>query len=119
MESQAEQISETPTFWLDSGQNSIKAAERLKANKAFAKNVILFVGDGMGVSTINAARILEVQRKPGNCGGEENSLSFETAPYVALSKTYCANQQTQDSAPTMVVSIMPIMPIMPAMPIGL
>ncbi|MBD9355339.1 alkaline phosphatase [Methylomonas albis] len=97
----AEQISETPAFWLESGQNSIKAAERLKANKAFAKNVILFVGDGMGISTITAARILEGQRKPGNRGGEENSLSFETAPYVALSKTYSANQQTPDSAPTM------------------
>ncbi|MBD9361711.1 alkaline phosphatase [Methylomonas sp. EbB] len=97
----AEPVWETPAFWLESGQNRIKAAEQLKANQGFAKNVILFVGDGMGISTITAARILEGQRKPGNRGGEENSLSFETAPYVALSKTYSANQQTADSAPTM------------------
>jgi alkaline phosphatase len=99
--SAAEQAIETPAFWLESGQNSIKAAARLKANKGFAKNVILFIGDGMGVSTITAARILEGQSKPNNRGGEENSLSFETAPYVALAKTYSANQQTPDSAPTM------------------
>lgn len=92
---------ETPAFWLQYGENTIKAAERLVANQAYAKNVILFVGDGMGISTITAARILEGQRKPDNRGGEENSLSFEKAPYVALSKTYSANQQTPDSAPTM------------------
>ena len=64
-----------------------------------ARNVILFVGDGMGISTITAARILEGQRQGGS--GEENSLAFERLPFVALSKTYSANQQTPDSAPTM------------------
>ena len=33
--------------------------------------------------------------------GEENRLSFEQFPSVALSKTYSVNQQTSDSAPTM------------------
>jgi alkaline phosphatase len=35
-----------------------------------AKNVILFVGDGMGISTITAARILEGQLRGES--GEEN-----------------------------------------------
>lgn len=100
-----ESVPETPAYWLESGQNSLKAAERLTANRGYAKNVILFVGDGMGISTITAARILEGQSKPGNRGGEENSLSFETAPYLALSKTYSTNQQTPDSAPTMTAII--------------
>lgn len=92
---------ETSSFWMESGKASIKAAEQLKAINTSAKNVILFVGDGMGISTITAARILEGQSKANNRGGEENSLSFEQLPYLALSKTYSANQQTPDSAPTM------------------
>lgn len=66
-----------------------------------AKNVILFVGDGMGVSTLTAARIFEGQQQTGNQGGEENFLSFEQFPKTALVKTYNTNQQTPDSAGTM------------------
>jgi alkaline phosphatase len=97
----ADNLQETPEFWLQSGKQSVEAAELLKISQRQAKNVILFVGDGMGISTITAARIMEGQSKPNNRGGEENSLSFETFPYLALSKTYSANQQTPDSAPTM------------------
>lgn len=103
--SRAENTQETPEFWLESGKNSIIAAEKLNPNEHYAKNVILFVGDGMGVSTVTAARILEGQSKPNNRGGEENSLSFERLPYLALSKTYSVNQQTPDSAPTMTAMI--------------
>lgn len=62
------------------------------------KNVILFIGDGMGVSTVTAIRILDGQRK--GMPGEENILSFERFPYVALSKTYEINQQVGESAGT-------------------
>lgn len=103
--SYAETIVENPKFWLDSGTASIKASEKLKANNNRAKNVILFVGDGMGISTITASRILEGQSKDNNRGGEENSLSFEKFPHLALSKTYSVNQQTSDSAPTMAAII--------------
>ena len=99
--SRAENILETPAFWLESGKNSIKAAEQLKSKEHCARNVILFVGDVMGVSTITAARIYEGKLKPNNRGGKENSLSFEQLPYLALSKTYSVNQQTPDSVPTM------------------
>jgi alkaline phosphatase len=63
-----------------------------------AKNVILFIGDGMGVSTVTAIRILDGQRK--DMPGEENVLSFERFPHVALSKTYQVNQQVGESAGT-------------------
>jgi alkaline phosphatase len=63
-----------------------------------AKNVILFIGDGMGVSTITAARIYDGQSRGET--GEENSLSFEGFPNVALVKTYNSNQQVSDSAGT-------------------
>ncbi|MCK9606335.1 MAG: alkaline phosphatase [Methylomonas sp.] len=104
-DTKANTISETPAFWLESGAEHLKAAEHLNRNQRYAKNVILFVGDGMGISTITAARILEGQTKPDNRGGEENSLSFEQFPYLALSKTYSVNQQTPDSAPTMTAII--------------
>lgn len=63
-----------------------------------AKNIILFIGDGMGISTITAARIYEGQKRGET--GEENSLSFERFPNVALVKTYNTNAQVPDSAGT-------------------
>ncbi|MEO0419959.1 MAG: alkaline phosphatase [Pseudomonadota bacterium] len=65
---------------------------------AKAKNVILFIGDGMGISTITAARIYEGQKR--GRPGEENLLSFENFENVALVKTYNTNAQVPDSAGT-------------------
>lgn len=67
--------------------------------KGKAKNVILFVGDGMGISTVTAARILEGQMRGEN--GEENQLSFDKFPFAGLAKTYNVDAQTPDSAGTM------------------
>ena len=64
-----------------------------------AKNVILFVGDGMGISTVTAARILAGQLQ-GKMG-EEHQLSFETLPFSGFAKTYNVDAQTPDSAGTM------------------
>lgn len=63
-----------------------------------ARNVILFIGDGMGVSTVTATRIFDGQSKGGS--GEENQLAFERFPSLALVKTYNTNQQVSDSAGT-------------------
>lgn len=63
-----------------------------------AKNVILFVGDGMGVATVTAARIFDGQSQ--GMSGEEHWLAFEQFPNVALVKTYNTNQQVADSAGT-------------------
>ncbi|MGB3805732.1 MAG: alkaline phosphatase [Erythrobacter sp.] len=63
-----------------------------------AKNVILFIGDGMGVSTVTAARIYAGQKK--GMSGEEYVLPFETFDNVALVKTYNTNAQVPDSAGT-------------------
>ena len=75
------------------------AATTLSRLRGTAKNVILFVGDGMGVSTITASRILDGQNK--NMLGEENNLHFDTFPYAGLVKTYNVDAQTPDSAGTM------------------
>lgn len=89
----------TAADWYAAGRHAVQKARTLKADTKRAKNVILFIGDGMGISTVTAARILDGQLR-GN-SGEENLLSFERFPYVALSKTYSVNQQVSDSAPTM------------------
>jgi alkaline phosphatase len=90
---------QTPEEWFANGRAAVEAARSVKPIEGRAKNVILFLGDGMGIATVTAARILEGQQR--GLPGEENQLAFERLPHVALSKTYSANQQTPDSAPTM------------------
>ena len=68
-----------------------------------ARNVILFVGDGMGVSTLTAARIHKGQL--AGLPGEEGALSFERFPYSALVKTYNVDAQVPDSAGTMTAMV--------------
>ncbi|MGH8076125.1 MAG: alkaline phosphatase [Lysobacter sp.] len=87
---------ETPAWWFRDG--AAQAAQR-GAMAGKAKNVILFVGDGMSLTTVAAARILDGQRK--GAPGEENRLSWEHYPSTALSKTYNTDAQTPDSAGTM------------------
>ena len=90
---------ETPETWRTDGEAHIRNLKNQPKFGSKAKNVILFIGDGMGVTTLTASRILEGQMRGES--GEENQLSFEKFLNVALSKTYSANQQTSDSAPTM------------------
>ena len=87
---------ESAQWWFRDG--AAQAAER-GAPGGQAKNVILFVGDGMSLPTVAAARILEGQLKGG--AGEENRLSWEHFPATALGKTYNTDLQTPDSAGTM------------------
>jgi alkaline phosphatase len=77
---------------VDERANAARPKER-------ARNVILFVGDGMGIATVTATRILDGQRKGGP--GEDNVLSFERFPFSAFSKTYTTDLQVSESAGTM------------------
>ena len=58
-----------------------------------AKNIIFFLGDGMGATTITAARIFKYK--------EEGFLNMEKMERSARIKTYSADAQTTDSAPSM------------------
>jgi len=78
--------------------SSLQTRANIVQNVSTAKNVILFIGDGMGVTTVTAARIFDGQSK--GMSGEENVLPFETFPNVALIKTYAFNQMVADSAGT-------------------
>ena len=53
-------------------------------NTGVAKNVILIVGDGMGISTQTMSRIYKGQKMGKS--GEEQELEWETWPYTGLSK---------------------------------
>lgn len=84
--------------WIESAQEELKRLLSQKPNTNIAKNVILFLGDGMGMSTVTAARILKGQLQ--NNPGEETVFEFEKFPYVSLAKTYLIDRQTSDSAAT-------------------
>ncbi|XP_071945549.1 alkaline phosphatase-like [Antedon mediterranea] len=86
-------------YWNDLAEDELEKALRAQnLNQNIAKNVILFLGDGMGVATVSAGRVF-VGQLAGKTG-EEFQLSWETFPHVALSKTYNTDAQVSDSAGT-------------------
>ncbi|KAI4878349.1 hypothetical protein NFI96_033698 [Prochilodus magdalenae] len=88
-----------PVFWNTWAQRTLRNALTLQEqNKNIAKNIILFLGDGMGVPTVTAARILKGQLNGEY--GEEVQLEMDKFPYVSLSKTYNTDAQVPDSAGT-------------------
>jgi alkaline phosphatase len=87
----------------EAGASQLNLLKKIKTPAKKAKGVILFVGDGMSMATITAARIFEAQLQ--GAPGEENLLSFETFPATALSKTYALNRQVPDSAATMTAMV--------------
>ncbi len=88
-----------PEDWQQAGRTAVQRARALDSDSRRTRNVVLFVGDGMGVNTVTAARILAGQLSGES--GEEGWLHLERLPYVALAKTYNTNQQVPDSAGTM------------------
>jgi alkaline phosphatase len=92
----AQTVPQRQNQWYVDGQNTVAERERRKVITGPARNVILFIGDGMGPATVAAARMLEGQRR--GASGEENLLSFERLPHVAVAKTYNTDAQTPDSA---------------------
>ncbi len=60
---------------------------------AAPQNVIFFLGDGMGITTLTAARIYAV--------GEDGDLTIDTLPETAFVKTFSNDAQVTDSAPSM------------------
>ncbi|XP_019621363.1 PREDICTED: alkaline phosphatase-like [Branchiostoma belcheri] len=88
-----------PAFWNDMAHRDLDRAIQLqKLNLNVAKNVVLFIGDGMGVTTVTAGRILkgQLQGQPG----EETVLAMDSLPHMGLAKTYNLDYQVPDSAGT-------------------
>ncbi|KAG3275522.1 intestinal-type alkaline phosphatase 1 [Ictidomys tridecemlineatus] len=89
---------ESPAFWNQKASEALDAAKKLKPIQTSAKNLIMFLGDGMGVPTVTATRILKGQEQ-GKLG-PETPLAMDHFPYMALSKTYNVDRQVPDSAGT-------------------
>ena len=85
--------------WYLDAASTVASKPLGEAERGKARNIILFLGDGMSIATITAARILAGQRLGQS--GEEYALSFESFPYTGLAKTYNVDSQTPDSAGTM------------------
>ncbi|XP_072949535.1 membrane-bound alkaline phosphatase-like [Epargyreus clarus] len=86
------------SYWKKSASQTIKAKLQETVNTNKAKNGILFIGDGMSLATIMAARTFSGQMERGL--GEECVLDFETFPVSGLARTYCIDAQVPDSACT-------------------
>uniref|UniRef100_A0A1B6EBV1 alkaline phosphatase n=1 Tax=Clastoptera arizonana TaxID=38151 RepID=A0A1B6EBV1_9HEMI len=61
-----------------------------------ARNVILLMGDGLGLVTLTASRIFKGQKQ--GKAGEGSHLAWEKFPAVALSKTYNLDAQIGESS---------------------
>ncbi len=80
------------------GAAQLAAALAQKARRGRAKNIILMIGDGMGISTVTAGRIYAGQALGQD--GESHILAMEKLPYTAFSRTYANDSQVSDSAST-------------------
>ena len=97
---------EKEDFWRTHGKDRLKKMQQKREIKTKAKNAILFIGDGMGIPSITAGRIL--------AGGENHVSSMESLDFtgknragrffiygnLGLVKTYNVDYQTPDSAGT-------------------
>lgn len=79
-------------YYLDMAKEFVEDQLEKEFNTNVAKNLILFLGDGMSIPTLTATRIY--------LGGEEKPLSFDEFPFVGMAKTYCHDVQVPDSACT-------------------
>jgi alkaline phosphatase len=80
-------------FWKDEAQKLLNWKAEIQQLTGRAKNVIMFLGDGMSVPTLAATRayIGQSQGKPG----EEVVLSFEEFPHTGVSKVSDAQVSRQ------------------------
>jgi len=89
----ATNVMESPSeFWIGKAQNTLTAKLNTRINTNKAKNIILFLGDGMNFATVAATRMY--------VESEQTELSFEKFPHFGFSKTYCVDKQVPDSACT-------------------
>ncbi|XP_003694815.1 alkaline phosphatase [Apis florea] len=85
-------LKEDIQYWRKLANEELEEALSYKWNTNKAKNVIVFVGDGMSPDTITASRIYRA--------GETSRLAWENFPHIGILKTYNTNKQVPDSAST-------------------
>jgi len=98
IKSQPTTVEEDERYWKMLGKNDLRKSLNVKRYEGRAKNVVFFVGDGMGLPTHTMSRIYKGQKNGGK--GEEESLAWEDFPFTGLMKTYNTDRQVADSAGT-------------------
>lgn len=86
------------TDWWQLGQDDLQKYLALQPQTGVAKNVIMFVGDGMGITTETVTRFYMAQTQ--NKQIFDAKFSWDEMPYTGLSKTYNTDAQVPDSAGT-------------------
>jgi alkaline phosphatase len=94
----ANPLAQAKDSYYTSADKQLRDTLARRPNTRPAKNIILFVGDGMGVTTVTAARIY--QGEQAGRDGVSNKLVFESLPYAAFSRTYSHDSSVTDSAPS-------------------
>jgi len=95
---EAKSVREDAGFWQIKGESDLRKMLESKPNMMRAQNVIVFIGDGMGIQTHTMARIFKGQNKGQQ--GEESVLAWEDFPWSGIIKTYNTDKQVPDSAGT-------------------
>lgn len=96
----ADAIPQSADTYFTAGEEALWQKLAQRPNLAEAKNIILFIGDGMSIPTITAARIYAGQKR--GLDGVSYKLTMEQLPYSALARTYSDDSQVTDSAPSAV-----------------
>ena len=89
--------------WNAEAQSTLQQILSIQQNENVARNVILFLGDGMGISTVTAGRIYAGQLKGQT--GEEHQLAFDKFPNVALAKARVFELNFIPNNPTLIFII--------------
>ncbi|MGE0800835.1 MAG: alkaline phosphatase, partial [Lautropia sp.] len=84
---------QTPAGAVSAATATSQVVESSRAGSAPRKNVLFFLGDGMGITTLTAMRIYSV--------GEDGDLTIDRLPESAFVRTYSEDGQVTDSAPSM------------------
>jgi len=71
-------------YWIENGKEKVTEKLKYVNKRGVAKNIIMFLGDGMSVTTLTASRIYKGQMEKRS--GENEYLSFEKFPFVGMSK---------------------------------
>lgn len=77
-------------YWDDKAQKLLDEQLKFQENTKKAKNVILFIADGLSITTTAATRMY--------LGGEEVPLSYEAFSHYGLARTYCVDHQISSSS---------------------
>ncbi|XP_076249978.1 alkaline phosphatase, tissue-nonspecific isozyme-like isoform X1 [Rhynchophorus ferrugineus] len=85
-------VLEDQNYWSQLGKDELARAIKKKVNSDVAKNVILFVGDGMGLTTITTSRIYGKT--------EKGHLAWEHFQNLGVLKIYSADKLVPDSCST-------------------